>query len=190
MSRDRKKHIEYMRAWHLAHPEYGKKYYLKNKEYQRTYYKSPEVKARRRERYRENLERSRKITRIAATNFRKNSREKRNAIMRRYYHAHLERSRAYGRYAAEKRRARKVGAVGVCSMRQWMARVEYHGWKCRYCGCTLTMAMLVQDHAIPLARGGSNWPSNMVPSCKPCNSRKNTKTLFEYLEVDVACEAT
>jgi 5-methylcytosine-specific restriction endonuclease McrA len=31
------------------------------------------------------------------------------------------------------------------------------------------------DHVIPLSRGGSNWPTNLVCACGQCNSRKCDK---------------
>lgn len=39
------------------------------------------------------------------------------------------------------------------------------------------------DHVIPLARGGSNWPDNIVISCAPCNQRKGCKMPDEWMAV-------
>jgi 5-methylcytosine-specific restriction endonuclease McrA len=78
------------------------------------------------------------------------------------------------RYRANLRAAR-----GHHTSAQWQARVEVYGCKCAYCGCPLTSETLVKDHAIPLSRGGTNWPSNLMPACKPCNSRKKDKTPLE-----------
>lgn len=79
-------------------------------------------------------------------------------------------------------RARIQGAPGQHTTDQWLARVDYHGWRCRYCQQPLTDASLVKEHAIPLSRGGSNWPGNLVPSCKSCNSQKNNRTFVEFAE--------
>jgi 5-methylcytosine-specific restriction endonuclease McrA len=46
--------------------------------------------------------------------------------------------------------------------------------RCAYCRCRLGDAYHV-DHIISLARGGTNWPSNIQLTCKPCNLRKNAK---------------
>jgi len=68
--------------------------------------------------------------------------------------------------------ARKKGAVGFHTFTQWMARVEYFGWACVYCGVELTEKTLTKDHFIPLAKGGTDFTSNLVPACKSCNCRK------------------
>jgi 5-methylcytosine-specific restriction protein A len=52
---------------------------------------------------------------------------------------------------------------------------------CFYCRTVVTDKTVTQDHAIPLSRGGTNFASNLLPACRPCNSRKNSKTVFEYL---------
>jgi 5-methylcytosine-specific restriction endonuclease McrA len=38
------------------------------------------------------------------------------------------------------------------------------------------------DHRIPLSRGGSAWPANLVPACKPCNCSKNNMPYREWME--------
>ena len=77
----------------------------------------------------------------------------------------------------ERRRARKANAVGDCSHEKWLNRLMYYGGKCVYCG---TSDKITMEHRIPLSRGGTNWPSNIVPACHSCNCRKNTKTETEF----------
>jgi 5-methylcytosine-specific restriction endonuclease McrA len=80
---------------------------------------------------------------------------------------------------SHKRRGRLMGAAGVeyTNAELIAARVEMYGGLCRYCGRDYESI----DHRIPLARGGSHWPANLVPTCKSCNSRKNAKTESEFL---------
>lgn len=40
---------------------------------------------------------------------------------------------------------------------------------CADCGAITDLTV---DHRIPLARGGTNHPSNVQVLCRPCNSRK------------------
>src|ERR1035437_2924333 len=70
------------------------------------------------------------------------------------------------------RRARVLGAEGSHTFGEWRALLEDSGYACSYCGCT--DKPLARDHVIPISRGGSNYISNIVPACKPCNSSKGT----------------
>jgi 5-methylcytosine-specific restriction endonuclease McrA len=42
---------------------------------------------------------------------------------------------------------------------------------CHWCGQPATEA----DHLIEHDRGGTDTPDNLVPSCKPCNSRRGQR---------------
>lgn len=70
------------------------------------------------------------------------------------------------------RRALKLGAP-VCDLtrKQWDAIKAAFEQRCVYCG--QQPGSLTQDHLIPLTRGGSHTASNVVPACRPCNSRKH-----------------
>ncbi|MDV8076287.1 HNH endonuclease signature motif containing protein [Rhodococcus sp. IEGM 1370] len=52
------------------------------------------------------------------------------------------------------------------------------GESCWYCG-KLEPVMHV-DHAIPLARGGTDDWTNLVNACPTCNLRKHAKTEQEF----------
>ena len=61
-------------------------------------------------------------------------------------------------------------------------KLNYYGRQCRYCKVDLLAGFnLTWDHAIPRSRGGKNLLSNMVPAWLPCNSRKATKNMLEFL---------
>jgi 5-methylcytosine-specific restriction endonuclease McrA len=34
---------------------------------------------------------------------------------------------------------------------------------------------------IPLSKGGTGWPANLVPACKSCNLSKAMKNVWEWL---------
>lgn len=51
--------------------------------------------------------------------------------------------------------------------------------RCYYCG--RKTGLLQKEHLIPLARGGVNNVSNIVPACPPCNLLKGTLTDQEFL---------
>jgi hypothetical protein len=50
------------------------------------------------------------------------------------------------------------------------------GYKCLYCGHSFAGGGLELDHVLPKSRGGRNEWSNLVSSCRRCNSRKNDRT--------------
>lgn len=85
------------------------------------------------------------------------------------------RRREYRRGNAEKwrvwnmsARARRLAATGKATVAQVRARVEFYGERCYLCGAPWEAI----DHVIPIARGGTHWPANLRPICKPCNARK------------------
>ncbi len=79
-----------------------------------------------------------------------------------------------------RRKAHLALAEGTHTWTQWIERVVFCGWKCFYCAKQLSFSTLTQDHRIPLSRGGTNWPSNLVPACGSCNSRKLNRTETEF----------
>lgn len=79
-------------------------------------------------------------------------------------------------------RARKVSAPGECSGDDWIAILNYHNGRCAYClRCEAEAGTLAMEHMLPLSRGGTNDPDNIVPGCKSCNSSKNDKTPLEFV---------
>lgn len=86
------------------------------------------------------------------------------------------------REAGRRRRARKLSAAGAEYTTDALiaGRVAMFGGCCYYCGVADAGTI---DHRIPLIRGGSHWPANLVPCCVSCNSRKGAKTEFEFLDV-------
>lgn len=77
-----------------------------------------------------------------------------------------------------RRRARMVQAAGQYSTAQFKDRWDYYGGRCWMCSGSADG----MDHVKPLSRGGSNWPSNLRPACRPCNARKGTKEATEWLQ--------
>lgn len=78
---------------------------------------------------------------------------------------------------AQNRISRKKNAKGLLTEQSIKWRFDYYANSCYYCGVEGDLQV---EHRIPLSRGGTNWPSNIVPACKTCNVRKNAKTETEY----------
>lgn len=65
--------------------------------------------------------------------------------------------------------------------------LERDGWRCRYCGSDFSglarperLALLSVDHVLPVCRGGSDEPENMVAACLRCNGMKAERTVEEW----------
>lgn len=73
------------------------------------------------------------------------------------------------------RYARKIGAEGTFTAAEWRALKATYNSSCLCCGRAEPEIRLTPDHVVPLAKGGSNWISNIQPLCGPCNSSKQDK---------------
>lgn len=54
------------------------------------------------------------------------------------------------------------------------------GYQCQYCGDKFAAKDLTYDHVRPRARGGKTEWTNIVSSCKDCNTKKGNKTCDEW----------
>ena len=52
------------------------------------------------------------------------------------------------------------------------------GWQCIYCKSDLDSATVTFDHVMPVVKGGTDDPDNLVVCCKSCNSKKGTSTVI------------
>jgi 5-methylcytosine-specific restriction endonuclease McrA len=73
----------------------------------------------------------------------------------------------------EKARARELRQSGW-----WKRRIA--AGVCHYCRRAVGTHALTLDHLVPLIRGGRSVRANMVPSCKDCNSRKQSLLPWEW----------
>lgn len=88
-------------------------------------------------------------------------------------------SRACSRRCAKRRRrAREHGARGSWTWSEFMAIARRFDYCCAYCG--EKPERLDPDHVVPLSRGGTDTPSNLLPACMLCNSSKCAMTLPEW----------
>lgn len=77
------------------------------------------------------------------------------------------------------RRARITAAGGHVTAREWREILVRHGNRCAYCGKSAAELgrRLEMDHVVPIAKGGTNDASNVVPACRSCNARKGAKVV-------------
>lgn len=106
------------------------------------------------------------------------SRERRRESIRAWNAAYKKANPERGRAQEARRRARKMGAAGYdyTTAEHIEQRWALYGNLCVYCGAPATTT----DHRIPLSRGGSHWPANLLPCCDFCNPSKGSKTELEF----------
>ena len=79
------------------------------------------------------------------------------------------------REARNARQSRISRAAGFHTEKQWLDRVSFHGWRCKYCNVQLSASTVTKDHQIPIVCHGSEWAANLVPACRSCNSWKGSR---------------
>lgn len=94
---------------------------------------------------------------------------------RRWRHQNPDKARVI----KQRRRARYYGAEG--SFTEVDIRLQYRSQcgRCWHCSESVGTKYHI-DHLRPLARGGSNYPENIVISCPSCNSSKGDKLIGEW----------
>lgn len=80
-----------------------------------------------------------------------------------------------------KRRARKRQAQGVFTIADVQRKLWVQRGRCFYCHKKLGESYHV-DHYIPLSRGGTNWPDNIVIACSWCNLTKGDRMPVDFVE--------
>jgi 5-methylcytosine-specific restriction endonuclease McrA len=81
------------------------------------------------------------------------------------------------RVIAQRRRSRMAGTAGTFTLREWLQIKRFYLDRCAYCGSSGDL----EDHVIPLARGGTNHISNIVPACGSCNRAKHLASASEFI---------
>lgn len=176
----RKYHKEISAAIAKRQKEYHKKYYIDNVE---------KIRARARKWHHDHLEHVHKKNR----SWRKNNHERKNEINRIYAKNNREKLRQKLQRWRNTERGRILTALYARNRRATIKfseirhtfediQKQYQSQKglCWWCSCFVGNIYHV-DHIVPLSRGGSNGPENIVIACPTCNVRKNSKLPFEWI---------
>lgn len=152
-------------------------HYIANREsklkYQRDYYLSNRESARAFQRVYRLLNREKFLDYYHA--YYVNNRARMNAQARRWRRSHPETEKAY----SHAKRARKKSARGTHTASDIRRQYAAQKGMCYYCQ-EKTDGKYHVEHVIPLSRGGSNGPENIVISCPKCNLEKGTKMPHEW----------
>jgi 5-methylcytosine-specific restriction endonuclease McrA len=112
----------------------------------------------------------RKTNRLRCRAWRAANRDKQQSATKRWKEANRDRVRHHNAHRA----ARAAGAVGKFTFEEWTAKCDKYDRRCAYCR---KRRKLTRHHVVPLAKGGHNRISNVVPACQSCNSRIGTKVI-------------
>jgi hypothetical protein len=151
-----------------------------------------EYKTYRIERQRAYVQRNREAVnqRDRERNERPERQQQRKANMRNWYEANREHIRNYHRNyrrlkpemrraQTERRRSLKRNAEGNFSAQDITTKYEQQSGRCYWCHKELNEKYHI-DHYIPLSRGGTNYPSNIVIACVRCNTTRQDKLPSEW----------
>jgi len=174
---------EYFRAHYAANKErVGKRNrarYAANKEQMKAYRETnKERRKQQRRAYREtHKQQETEQQRI----YRESNKEQTARTWRIWYIANRERVIARAHVGRHIRRGRIRNAEGTHTVADIKAQYGRQKGKCYWCGKKLSKPYHL-DHVVPLSRGGSNSPENIVISCPPCNLSKGNKLPHEWIE--------
>ncbi len=144
--------------------------------------------AKARQRYADNKERELKRTK----DWQAANPEKVKLSKKKYIAANPDKPKEWGRNRRKKnpagvraskvrRRALKANAQGNHTAEDRKRIIAAQKNLCYYCGKKMGKDVTI-DHIVPLSRGGSNSPENLVAACKSCNSAKGAKLPHEWPE--------
>lgn len=82
-------------------------------------------------------------------------------------------------YHDRKKTAKRNNAEGTYTKTDIELLYRTQKAKCWHCGISIADKYHI-DHLIPLSRGGTNWPNNLVLACPKCNMSKGSKLTHEW----------
>lgn len=107
-------------------------------------------------------------------------RERNREKLRERNRKHYEENPAKARIKNRRRRARKANAEGTYTTADMRRQYKVQKGLCWWCLKPVAWEDKHDDHLIPLTKGGTDWPNNIVVSCAHCNCSKNNKMPAEF----------
>lgn len=140
-------------------------------------YRDEEAAERARQYARDYYKRNREVVKARRAAYVKANPEKCKAAVASYRERHPDRVRATMQVVNNRRRVTKQ--AGDLTQAEWRQILEEFDHACAY--CQARDVPIEQEHMTPVSRGGRHTKTNVVPACRPCNNRKQARTIFEFL---------
>jgi 5-methylcytosine-specific restriction endonuclease McrA len=150
------------------------RYYRENRDRILAKWDDPEYRERQRKNARKPKRAAKKKQKAAA--YRDANREVLREKRREYHRSNPQKAKA----KKAKRRAMEKGAKGKTTASQISFLQKTLNYRCVYCNEPLGTDWHL-DHLVPLSKGGTNYPNNLVPSCAKCNLQKGRKSLKNFV---------
>ena len=114
-----------------------------------------------------------------AHRWRSENKERHLAGVRRWKAEHQERAKLLARAGRARRRARAAESGGTYGAGDVLAQYDRQRGRCFWCKSRVGETYHV-DHVIPISKGGSNGPENIVVSCRACNLKKAAQHPMDF----------
>jgi 5-methylcytosine-specific restriction endonuclease McrA len=125
-------------------------------------------------------------SRAASRSWRKNNPDKVRELYVNWVASNQERVRElrkrwHTEHPEYRRFRHKVTSNSSFTFDQWLELLVEFNHQCAYCG--RSDVPLTMDHRVAIVNGGHHTKDNIVPACRPCNSRKGAKdpSLFKLV---------
>jgi 5-methylcytosine-specific restriction endonuclease McrA len=105
------------------------------------------------------------------------NKERKREMDRRWHAANPDKSRLYHRVNQTRRRL----AEGTHTANDILRIMKMQRNRCAICKVKLRGKYHV-DHIVPIARGGTHWPSNLQILCAPCNTTKHARDPIDHMQ--------
>jgi len=82
----------------------------------------------------------------------------------------------------QKYKRRSIIGQGKIKLHEWQSLMQVFDEKCAYC---LIGGEMTIDHIKPISKGGLNAIENILPACRSCNSKKQSKPFEVFCSEEI-----
>jgi 5-methylcytosine-specific restriction endonuclease McrA len=163
---------EYKLKYNTQHREEAKAY---SKQYRIDHHE--ECLQKNRERKRRNKDKIKVVQKKYAAEYYEKNKDYVKSKVKAYQENNREKTKVYKMKNRLFRREAMLKSELKFTPVDWLNCLNSFNNECAYCG---SIGNLTQEHVVPIIKGGTHDPCNIVPACNSCNTSKNSKDLEEW----------